>query len=1163
MTLFNDGWFFSKQPLQTEFKTISSADESIWSAITLPHDWLIYNTGDLYENGEGWYRKSFAIDEIASDNRMSLRFEGVYMNSTVFVNGSVAGTWKYGYSTFEFDITPYLKAGENEVYVQVIHESPNSRWYSGAGIYRNVWLNTYPDTHIATDGIYIVARKTEENWSIDVATEVVIGTGTDSVSSANRKVRHTVLDSSGTLVVQEESAIPADVAGLVVTIPTRLTVEQPELWDLENPRVYKMKTELLADGVVTDTEIQNFGFRTLAFDSEKGFFLNGQYVKLHGVCQHHDLGSLGAAVNKAALRRQIELLKEMGVNSIRTAHNMPAVELMDLADEMGVLIVSEAFDMWERPKTPFDYARFFPEWKEKDVASWVRRDRNRPSLLMWSIGNEIYDTHAGERGQELTRELMELVLAHDSEFNAYVTIGSNFMPWENAQKCAEIVKFAGYNYAEKYYEAHHAEHPDWIIYGSETSSTVQSRGIYHFPLAQSVLSDDDEQCSSLGNSSTSWGAKNTEACIIADRDARFSPGQFIWTGFDYIGEPTPYHTKNSYFGQLDTAGFKKDSYYIYQAEWTDYRKAPMVHIFPYWDFSEGQLIDIRVASNAPKVELFVNDVSQGVVCIDHEHGQKLLGEWQLPYAKGILKAVAYDEYGAKIASDTISSFGDATGIVLTPDKIEYAADGSDLIFVEISAKDAEGNQVENANNRVQLCVEGPGRLIGLDNGDSTDYEPYKGTSRRLFSGKLLAVIASTGESGTVTVRVTSPGIEAGEAVLTAVPVSQSSGDVQGKTLFGYSEKGISATDEQKLRELEGEIPVRKLEIVFPQGNRLSKEQTTIPVQVKIHPENATYQDLEWRITTVAGIDANIAKLQADGHKAAITSLGDGKVYVRVATKNGADKIRLYSLMEVEITGMGQAFINPFEFVSAGFHSPASANLTNGNERGVATARDGESRVVFENIDFGDYGSDEITLPIFSLDNDEFTMDLWEGVPGEADAALLTVLTHQQQSQWNVYQEATYTLPKRLKGIVTITFVLRRKIHLKGFQFKPQKAFAKLNALENSQVYGDTFTVTGEAIENIGNNVSLVFKDMEFGTAGSSKLVICGHSPLDKNTIHIQFSGPQGESKQIVEFPYSDGYVEREFALEPVTGQQTVTFVFLPGSQFDFKWFQFAENGLEK
>ena len=480
---------------------------------------------------------------------------------------------------------------------------------------------------------------------------------------------------------------------------------------------------------------------------------------------------------------------------------------MELSDELGMLIVSEAFDMWERKKTTYDYARFFPQWASHDVASWVRRDRNHPSLIMWSIGNEIYDTHADERGQVITRELMEMVLEHDFLGNAAITIGSNYMPWENARKCADIVKLAGYNYAEKYYDKHHLEHPDWIIYGSETSSTVQSRGIYHFPLSQSVLSDDDEQCSSLGNSSTSWGAKSTEKCIIDDRNASYSPGQFIWSGFDYIGEPTPYHTKNSYFGQLDTAGFKKDSFYIYQAEWTSYVDAPMVHIFPYWDFSDGQLIDVRVCSNAPFIELFFNNISQGKFHIDHENGDQLLGEWQLSYKEGTLRAVAYDENGFILAEDVKSSFKDAKTLVLTPDKYTISADGKELVFVEISAIDKDGIPVENANNRVTISINGPGCLIGLDNGDSTDYDQYKGTDRRMFSGKLLAVIAATFEEGDIIIKAESESLKT--AVLTL------------KATAANIVPGTGAPINCPISKPQKEIPIRTAKILCPSGNNLS------------------------------------------------------------------------------------------------------------------------------------------------------------------------------------------------------------------------------------------------------------------------------------------------------------------------------------------------------
>lgn len=1156
-TKFNNDWFFAKQPLHTEFAD-ATKDSVVWEPVTLPHDWLIYDANNLYEDGEGWYRKLLHLDKIEPGTRLSLRFEGVYMNSSLYVNGRLAGTWKYGYSTFELDITPYLSAGPDEIHVQVIHEAPNSRWYSGAGIYRNVWLKTYPDTHLVADGIYIAAREVERAWHVEVETEIHAGTMLKSASQY--KLRHSILDDSGSMIAQTENDFQPLQDG-IINIPSLLQVEDPVLWDIDRPYSYVIKTELIADGCLTDEEMQSFGFRSMKFDSQQGFFLNGRKVKIHGVCQHHDLGCLGAAVNKAALRRQIVLLQEMGVNAIRTAHNMPAVELMELADEMGILIVSEAFDMWERKKTTYDYARFFPEWWKKDVASWVRRDRNRPSLLMWSIGNEIYDTHADERGQELTRQLRDEVMLHDPKANAVVTIGSNFMPWESAQKCADLVKFAGYNYAEKYYEQHHAEHPDWIIYGSETSSTVQSRGIYHFPFAQSMLSDDDEQCSSLGNSSTSWGAKSTEACIAADRDAAFSPGQFLWTGFDYIGEPTPYHTKNSYFGQLDTAGFKKDSFYIYQAEWRDYKANPMIHVFPYWDFSEGQIIDVRVCSNAPKIELFLNGESLGTRDIDHIHGQQLLGEWQIPYTKGDLRAVAYDENGSQIAEDVKSSFGDAVAIAMESDKATITADGSDLVFVEISVKDEAGHPVENANNRVHLTVEGPARLVGLDNGDSTDYDSYKGTNRRLFSGKLLAVIAANMETGTVIVRAESKGLLPCEIKLESISAQLTDNcTAEELTLYGHAPLATQLQEKEpvSVEPNTNEVPVRKLEIICPEGNTLHIDKTTLPVRLQLHPADTTYREVEWRVTNAAGVDTNIAFLQVNEHEAVLTALGDGDIYLRCGTRNGADAIRLYSVMEFHIDGLGQAHTNPYEFVSAGLHSDASRNLTNGNDRGVATSRDGESWICFDNINFGSFGSDEITLPIFSLDSEEFPIEIWEGHPDEADASLLTEVTYQRPSIWNVYQDETYRLPKRLKGITSLCFVLRRKIHLKGFQFKqPDKAFQRLSALDHDDIYGDSYTITADAITDIGNNVSLVFDDMDFGETGATKLVISGQSPLDKNTLHVLFKGADGESRQIVEFAYSEDYCEREFTLEPITGVQTVTFVFLPGSQFDFKWFQFV------
>ncbi|SFR78320.1 glycoside hydrolase family 2 TIM barrel-domain containing protein [Anaeromicropila populeti] len=1126
--LFNNNWEFTRQEIGCDIHKIEK-DECMWNTIDIPHDWVIYDSAIFHESCEGWYRKRFSI-QLLPEEKMHyiLRFDGIYMDSSIYVNGTKAGEWKYGYSTFELDITSLLKNGDNEILVRVILQVPNSRWYTGGGIYRNVWLKTVSDVHLAADGIYISTEKMKKNlWKVHASCEIA------NASQEECVVRYTIYNQNREMVTTVEGNSPIQ----------NLSVDSPVLWDIDFPYLYVMKTELLYKNNVVDEEWSQFGFRTIRFDADTGFYLNERHVKIHGACQHHDLGALGAAVNKTAIRRQLSLLKEMGVNAIRTAHNMCAPELLELADEMGFLVNEESFDMWKKPKNPYDYARFFEEWMERDVAAWIRRDRNHPCIIMWCIGNEIYDTHSSEQGTELTKMLLEQVYKHDPNHNAPVTIGSNYMPWENAQKCADIVKLAGYNYGEKYYELHHKQHKDWMIYGSETGSVVQSRGIYHFPLKSQILCDDDEQCSSLGNSITSWGARSIEKCIIDDRDANFSAGMFIWSGFDYIGEPTPYHTKNCYFGQLDTAGFPKDSFYIYQAEWTDYKAAPMVHIFPYWDFNRGQLIDVRVCSNAPKVELFFNHCSQGTFEINHRTGKTLIGDWQIPYCEGELRAVAYDENNNIIAEDIQRSFSDAAQIDLKPDKQRMLADGQDLIFIEISVKDKNGNPVCNANNRVNVKVTGAGRLIGLDNGDSTDYESYKGTSRRLFSGKLLAIIASKTIPGEIQIKVTSEGLLDKSMIFTSqeciVP------------------EGISALEENKESNRNLEIPIRKLEIMSPLGTSLNKEQGEVEVEVKLYPDNATYSDIEWRLTNATGVDTNIAAIAASGKKAKITALGDGEFYVRATAQNGSEKIRLISVLDFKISGLGTAYYNPYEFVSGSLYTRSSGEIGSGNERGAATARDGESIIVFDKLDFGNFGSDEITIPIFELGSKATQIEIWEGAPYDEGSELLADVIYHKPSIWNTYQEETYQLKKRLSGITSIAFLLRDKVHMKGFIFKKlEKAYEKLSVLSYSSLYGDSYQIDQDSITGIGNNVTIEFDEMDFGTSGFHKLIICGRSPIEKNTIHVRFYGASGEVKQLAEFEYAEEYIEREFLMDSVTGLQTVSFIFLPGCHFDFKWFKF-------
>ncbi|WP_091015864.1 glycoside hydrolase family 2 TIM barrel-domain containing protein [Paenibacillus amylolyticus] len=1156
--LFNDGWQFAKSKLE-----VTESAGLVYEPVELPHDWLIYNTLELYEDSIGWYHKTFHYTK--DEQQLLLCFDGVYMDSSVYVNGQLVGEWKYGYSAFEHEITNALVEGENEILVKVVHQSPNSRWYSGAGIYRNVWLKTRDRNHIVTDGTYVSIKQQPGGWQVEVDTELNLEQNQQAELVHTIRYEGQVVASSQahvTVSVGENAGVSAD--------SQQIIVENPNLWSPDAPHLYELVTELKLisedqSEEIIETVSQRIGFKDVKLDPSEGFYLNGVHTKMNGVCEHHDLGALGAAFNLTALRRRFILLKEMGVNAIRTAHNMPAKEFMELADEMGMLVVSEAFDMWERAKTPYDYARFFPEWAHTDVKSWVKRDRNHVSLIMWSIGNEIYDTHADERGQEVTRMLMDYVLEFDPKGNAGVTIGSNYMPWENAQKCADIVKLAGYNYAEKYYDQHHAEHPDWIIYGSETSSVVQSRGIYHFPFEQPILADDDEQCSALGNSTTSWGAKSAEYCILAERDRPYSLGQFLWTGFDYIGEPTPYHTKNSYFGQLDTATFPKDAYYIYQAAWTDYKKNPMVHLFPYWDFNPGQIIDVRVCSNAPKIELQLNGKTIGTYDIDHAHGTQLSGWWKVPYEEGELKAIAYDENGVVIATDVQRSFTNAKKIRLQADREQLQASGTDLIFVEITVEDEAGNPVHNANNRVQVQVSGAGRLLGLDNGDSTDYDPYKGLSRRLFSGKLMAIIGATDEAGTVRIEVSSEGLEGATAEyeVQVVDVTDVDGQQQVQPVFMVNEERPVLTGNAQ------EIPLRKIEIISESGQLLDPSNPELVVTVKLYPENTSYRDIEWAAVNDGGIESNIAKVEVlpvgtDGngenqHTVKVSAIGDGAFRLRATSTNGTDITKLISQLEFKAEGLGTAYKDPYGFITGGLYDYTKGEVGNGNERGVATSRDGETHVGFRNIDFGPYGSDTITIPIFALSSEEYFIQIWEGMPDEEGSTMIADVVYDKESKWNVYQEETYTLSKRLSGITSICFVLKQKIHIKGFSFERQsRAFEQNAAASCDQLYGDTFKIEGDRVEGIGNNVSLEFENMDFTAEGTSKLVIHGHSPIDKNTIHIRFAGEDGQSNQLVEFTQSEGYEERVFELERVTGVQKVIFIFLPGSQFDFNWFRFEK-----
>ena len=1162
----NSEWLFFKQPLSDTTTTLSptlpAQNDSRFCPVNLPHDWLIANSADHYENSEGWYQKTISSDILpfnaSSDDDWLLYFEGVYMDCTIFVNGMQAGEWKYGYSSFEVRLTPFLKTGENTILVHVRYQSPNSRWYSGAGIYRSVWLKKVPSVHIASDGIAAETHRLENgNWSLCMHTtlekEGIQQSAKDFFASENDNpnaslsLSFCVQTLDGTVILSE---IPKDT-------PVTLTNIKP--WGINEPNLYKIVCTLSENGTAIQTETITTGFRTTRFDTNEGFFLNDVHIKLKGVCQHHDLGALGSAVNRSAIKRQLTILKSMGVNAVRTTHNMPAVELLELADEMGILIVDEAFDMWEMSKTTYDYARFFKEWSARDVKSWICRDRNHPCVILWSIGNEIYDTHANEHGQEITRYLKEQVLLHDPYGHALPTIGSNFMQGENARKCADILKIAGYNYAERLYNKQHADHPDWVIYGSETSSTVQSRGIYHFPLAKPLLTDDDGQCSSLGNSTVNWGAKNQQFCAVSDLHMPFSLGQFLWSGFDYIGEPTPYQSRNSFFGQIDTAGFPKDAYYFYQSVWTDAKTNPMIHILPYWDFNPGQMIDVRVYTNAPKVALFLNDTLIGEKTLAHTEEDNMIADWQLPFEAGTLKAIAYDENGVEIARDEASSFGDAASLHLTANRSQVTADGSELIFVTIDALDTDGHAVANANNRVHVTVTGEGMLAGLDNGDSTDCEPYKGDCRRLFSGKLLAIIAPSLTAGTITITASSDGLTSASLTVNTTSYSKSS-DEKDPCAEDLHLMTITRDPLADSISSQSDIPVRKITLSCETSTHLTADAPSAVIYASISPANATTQTLDWKVTNAEGVTVPYAILELiDNTHVSIHALSDGSFFVRCSVNNGRCHTTLYSTLAFTATEIGTMNLDPYTFTVGSLYSDSEGEIANGNAHGAATGSEGTTSITYGPFDFGTFGSDTVTIPIFETESRPVDLTFIEGKTKTQSGTVLCRGHYDKKMIWDTYQEETFKLPKRLTGVTTFTIqVTNRKLHIGGLSFKKlEKAWSPLSVTDIDRIYGDAFCKTDDAITGIGNNVTIEYTDMDFGERTCVVIEITGRSPIEKNTIHVRTSNGTNETLNIAEFPYSDDYVTKRFPVNVLSGSQTVTLLFLPGSNFDLKGIRFV------
>lgn len=1127
--LFNDKWKFELLDVGSELDDAKAMGD--WHDVEVPHDWLIGDTYNLYKSGDGWYSKSFNIDNIDDDEVFYLRFDGIYMDSTVYVNGMRAGGRHYGYSSFSVNITEYIKTGNNDIDIRVRYQSPNSRWYSGAGIIRNVYFRRTKKCHVAENGVYIAPRLKDDKWLVNIETEVL---GEDAV------VSHTVLNESGKTVAQVKSN---SVDGKAVA---RFFAVNPELWDTENPVTYSMKTEVILGGIVTDSVTNIFGFRTTEFNPDKGFLLNGKSTKLKGVCMHHDLGALGAAMNVNALKRQLSILKSFGVNAVRTSHNMPAREMIDLCNEMGIMVVSECFDMWELPKNEFDYARFFNEDYEIDVESCVKRDRNAPCLIMWSIGNEIFDTHkSAERGTEIAEMLCKAVHKFDKYENAVPTIASNFMRWDNAQAVADHIKNVGYNYTEDAYDAHHEKYPDWFIYGSETASTVRSRGIYHMPADTPILTHDDLQCSDMGNSVVGWG-KNQEKALIEDRDREFCGGQFVWTGFDYIGEPTPYSSKNSYFGIVDTAGLPKEAYYLYKAFWTDAETDPFVHILPAWDFNIGEEVTVYTYSNLKTVELFHNGNSLGTQKVDFERGDKLHCEWKIPYRRGTIVANAYNESGETIATDSVSSFSNPDKIEAIPSKYILNADGRDLIFIEISTSDINNIFVANARNRIKVEVEGPARLVGLDNGDSTDFDSYKNNHRRLFSGKLVAIIQSTFESGEVTVTLRGENLTAKTLTISSLPCDIPEGISVVKKYYPYVKS-----------DYKSEKPLRKIEL-YATKTTLEPLSPTAGITARFLPEDATYKDVKYKCILTSGVEIGLSEIEITDYGAKLTAKGDGEYIIRAVCNNGTDHPEIFSDLKMTNKGFGELVSSPYNFMSSSIYGFSNVPL-NIVERGAVSGIKGRTVIGFNNIDFGSYGSDKLILHCGNSNGGTpIPIEVWTGDPDNG-GNMITTVYFDNNGCWDRFAPQEFTLPERIKGECSIAFVIKENLIFGGFEFTPiNKAFEKLSPAWNDGVYGDDYIVDEDKILGIGNNVLINFNGMDFGE-GTESITVCGQTTNELNTIQLRYNDDNGvQQTQLLEFCKSDDYTEQTFGLTKIIGKRDISFVFLPGSKFDFSWFRFEK-----
>ncbi len=794
--LLDTNWKFAKGDVPDAANP--AFQDAKWQTVSVPHDWAIAGpfdgnndlqavkieqnneqkaslkagrTGGLPFIGTGWYRRRLAMPHFGPGQRAVLLFDGAMSNAHVFVNGKEVGYWPYGYNSFSFDITSFLSPdGNNTLAVRLQNQPEASRWYPGAGLYRNVHLVVTNDVHIPVWGTYVTTPEiTAELAKVQLKTKVETPTGAFQPLRLQTEIR----DAAGQVVATTTSVLSAT-DGL--EFEQNLLVPMPKLWAPETPVLYTASSKLFAGDALKDEYSTRFGIRSFKFEADKGFSLNGKVRKFKGVCNHHDLGPLGAAVNTAALRRQLALLKDMGCDAIRTSHNMPAPELVSLCDEMGFMLMVEAFDEWKSPKVKNGYSQYFDEWSERDIVNMVHRDRNHPSVIMWSIGNEVPD-QSTPGGNKIAKRLQDI--CHREDPTRLVMAGMDRFDDDLKNNFASVLDVPGFNYKPHRYAEAYGKLPQGFLFGSETASTVSSRGVYKFP---AVKGKDkkyaDQQSSSYDLEACNWSQIPDEEFVAQD-DLPYVMGEFVWTGFDYLGEPTPYDEQwpshSSMFGMLDLAGMPKDRYYLYRARWNTTQ--PTLHLLPHWTWPgrEGQPTPVFCYTNYPSAELFVNGQSQGRQTkgpSDQPQTRYRLMWNDVKYAPGALKVVAYDAQGKAVATEEVHTAGKPHHIKLVADHTALAADGQDLAYVTARVEDAQGNLCPDATNELKFAVSGAGRFRAVGNGDPTSLEAFQRPEMHVFHGQVVAIVQVSTKAGALRLKATGTGLKSGEIELKASAAAQ-------------------------------------------------------------------------------------------------------------------------------------------------------------------------------------------------------------------------------------------------------------------------------------------------------------------------------------------------------------------------------------------------------